>query len=86
METYRQAVERAKREYLTAVMRDCGFVVARSAVVAGCNRTEFYRLLDQHAPELRAQIAPRPPPWHLMGRATAGNAAWKSLDPPELRA
>lgn len=90
MESYRKAVNRARREYLTRVMAECGFVVATAALAAGCHRSDFYKLLDKYAPGLpRRSAAPGVRATlnaHGEPVARSGNAAWKALDAPEARA
>lgn len=48
MLTLREATEAFQRQYLISVLRITEGHVANAARIAGRNRTEFYKLLDQH--------------------------------------
>lgn len=43
--TYDEFIAMAARMYLQDVLREAGGVVAKAAVLAGRNRTDFYKLL-----------------------------------------
>lgn len=47
VETYRQAVARAKREYLTELLDYCDGDVQKAARLGGVNRSLIYKLVPQ---------------------------------------
>lgn len=63
METFRERERRDKRAYLLEVMQAAGGVVSKAARLAGVNRTQFYRMLDEHGVTWGKKRRP-------------GNAAW----------
>ena len=49
MQTLKEAKAAFERNYLISVLRVTNGHVANAARIAGRNRTEFYKLLNQHA-------------------------------------
>ena len=48
MITYREAVRKAKREYLIAVLAEAGGNVSEAARIAQCGRTSFHGLIKKY--------------------------------------
>ena len=97
MEIYREAMRRARREYLTVLMDECCGSMSEAARVSGVYRTHLYKIIQKHAPELlidpeRLALVEQRRLQHLQElhdlprRARGGNAAWKALDQSEAQA
>ena len=82
IESYREAVAYARREYLGRVMKEAGYQVLVAAKLAEKNRTEFYKLLEKYAPDLEPIPLPkekRRKRRYQERRVNEGNAAWRAL-------
>lgn len=96
MKTFDKAVADFARAYLEAVVLEAHGNVTVAAEIAGRNRTDFYKLLNRYAPNVRCQgHASRAHRFGCQcwvcypelreyfgheGRATGGNEAWRALD------
>lgn len=82
IESYREAVARARKEYLERVMREAGYQIIVAAKLAERNRTDFYKLLEKYAPHIKTIPIPRNQrrKKRRLDIATSGNAAWRALD------
>ena len=70
METYAEAIARARREYLMRVMEIANGDIQSAAKISGKHRGDFYKALKKYAPDARRIV--RKPMWE-------GNAAWQAL-------
>lgn len=46
--TYREAMDKAAKDYLSEVMTSVGGKILQAARIAGCDRAYFYTLLKRH--------------------------------------
>lgn len=52
MMTYKEAMHKARRDYLHELYAEAYGKTEAAAVISGLNRTHLYKIIKQHAPEV----------------------------------